>query len=202
MRLLDLFKFNPRKKAKARRGRPPGKTQGKRRKKRQTIRADLKKIAAHLKTVDIALAGHDKQLSQHSELINSQSQTLKKLEEIAEENKARAFAGQPGLSARPVGPPASTAAEPSRGSNSARLDVNRFSEQEKRILAAFFHNNDIALSYVDIARALNKSPHTVKNQMNQMKLKADLFERSVDKDSRKRFRLKDGLKIQKYLSVS
>jgi IS30 family transposase len=60
----------------------------------------------------------------------------------------------------------------------------------------------MALSYTDIARALNKSPYTVKNQMRQMRLKADLFDRTVGDQSRNRFKLKDGLRIEKYLNVS
>ncbi len=91
--------------------------------------------------------------------------------------------------------------KPSTIDSTNKFDINRFSEQEKRILAVFFQNQQMALSYVDIARTLNKSPHTVKNQMRQMRLKADLFDRTVDNDSRNRFKLKDGLRVEKYLNV-
>ncbi len=69
-------------------------------------------------------------------------------------------------------------------------------------MAVFFQNQGMALSYVDVARALNRSPYTVKNQIRQMRLKADLFDRTVGDESRNRFKLKDGLRIEKYLNVA
>jgi DNA-binding CsgD family transcriptional regulator len=83
-----------------------------------------------------------------------------------------------------------------------RFDIARFSEQEKRILTVFFQNKDMALSYADIAKYLGKSPNTIKNQMRQVSMKADLFNYTVGDESRKRFKLKDGLKIEKYLGIS
>lgn len=164
--------------------------------------ADIESLQAQLQTVHIALDKHDQQLSEHSELIKANSEGLRKLEEIVEETKVRTAAEATMPPVRPVAPVApALMAESAEPSASQKFDINRFSEQEKRILAAFFHNKDMALSYVDIARALNKSPHTVKNQMNQMRLKADLFDRTVDRGSRNRFRLKDSLKIEKYLNI-
>ena len=58
------------------------------------------------------------------------------------------------------------------------------------------------LSYADVARALNKSPYTIKNQMNRMRLKADLFDRTIGDQSRNRFKLKDGVRIEKYLNLA
>lgn len=69
-------------------------------------------------------------------------------------------------------------------------------------MAVFFQNQGMALSYVDIARALSRSPYTIKNQIRQIRLKADLFDRTVGDQSRNRFKLKDGLRIEKYLNVS
>jgi len=59
----------------------------------------------------------------------------------------------------------------------------------------------MALSYRDVGSMLGKSANTVKNQMHQILIKADLFERIIDNDMRNRFRLKDGIKIEKYLNV-
>jgi hypothetical protein len=38
--------------------------------------------------------------------------------------------------------------------------------------------------------------------MHQILIKADLFDRVIDKDMRNRFRLKDGIKIEKYLNLN
>ena len=59
----------------------------------------------------------------------------------------------------------------------------------------------MALSYRDVGSMLSKSANTVKNQMHQILIKADLFERIIDNDMRNRFRLKDGIKIEKYLNI-
>jgi hypothetical protein len=59
----------------------------------------------------------------------------------------------------------------------------------------------MSLSYVDVARSLNKSPYTVKNQIRQMRLKADLFDKMIGDGGANRFKLKDGLRIEKYLNV-
>ena len=59
----------------------------------------------------------------------------------------------------------------------------------------------MALSYADIAHSLNKSPHTIKNQMRQINIKADLFDKNIDDENRNRFKIKDGLKIERYLNV-
>lgn len=201
MGLLDLFR-RP-KKAKTKRKRRARKGQARTKHSIANVRAHIESVQAQLRTVHIALDKHDQQLSQHSELIKANSNGLKKLEQIVEETKVKAPTDVTGPPARPVAAVApAPAAEPSKPSSPRKFDINHLSEQEKRILAVFFHNKDMALSYVDIARALNKSHHTVKNQMNQMRLKADFFDRSVGRDSRNRFRLKDGLKIEKYLNVA
>jgi len=90
----------------------------------------------------------------------------------------------------------------STGDESAqKFDINRFSQQQKRILAVFFQNQDMTLSYADIGKILNKSPLTIKNQMREIRLKADLFDRSIGEQSRHRFKLKKDLRIEKYLNV-
>ncbi|MDO8303998.1 MAG: hypothetical protein Q7T18_12240 [Sedimentisphaerales bacterium] len=85
--------------------------------------------------------------------------------------------------------------------SSRQHDIDSFSPQEKRILTLFFQHPHMPLSYVDIAAALSKSANTVKNQMHQLSMKADLFERTVDAVNRNRFKLKDGLKIDRFLST-
>ena len=60
----------------------------------------------------------------------------------------------------------------------------------------------MALSYRDVGSMLSKSANTIKNQMHQILIKADLFERIIDNDMRNRFRLRDGIKIEKYLNIN
>jgi hypothetical protein len=59
----------------------------------------------------------------------------------------------------------------------------------------------MTLSYADIGRILNKSPLTIKNQMREIRLKANLFDRSIGEQNRHRFKLKKDLRIEKYLNV-
>ena len=81
------------------------------------------------------------------------------------------------------------------------FDINSFSEQEKRILSVFFQNQDMPLSYIDLARTLSKSSNTIKNQMRQIRLKADLFDKTIDSEQRNRFKLKGNMKVEKYLNL-
>ncbi|HSW00416.1 MAG TPA: hypothetical protein VLI39_09610 [Sedimentisphaerales bacterium] len=57
------------------------------------------------------------------------------------------------------------------------------------------------MSYADVGKILNKSATTIKNQMSQIRQKADLFERAVGNQSRNLFALKAGLRVEKYLKV-
>ena len=60
-------------------------------------------------------------------------------------------------------------------------------------MGVFLENRDMSLSYQDIAKSLGKSPHTVKNQMHQINMKTDLFDKTVDPQNRNRFKLKKHL---------
>lgn len=167
------------------------------------IEESLGSLQSQIGTINIVLDKHNSELQEHTRLINDNSKALNKLEQIVEAVKVRPPASETMLTARlpaMTNPPAPT--KPPIEAQGQKFDISRFSEQEKRILAVFFHNKDMALSYVDIAKALAKSPHTVKNQLNRMQLKANLFDKSVDSDSRNRFKFKDSLRIEKYLNVS
>ena len=59
----------------------------------------------------------------------------------------------------------------------------------------------MALSYKDISRYLQKSPNTIKNQLRQLRMKAEMFNQTVDEGNRNRFRLKDGLRVDKILNL-
>ena len=201
MGLFDFFR--KKRKVKVKRKRRTRKPPSKKKQTLEKIKADIGNLQTQLKTINIALDKHNDELSQHSKLINEHSKALEKLEQIVTKTPIIPPAEEKTQVNQPVAminPPAMP--NPPTENLDRKFDINRFSEQEKRILAVFFQNKDMALSYIDIATALNKSPHTVKNQINRMRLKAELFDKTVDNDSRNRFKLKDGLRVEKYLNVS
>jgi DNA-binding CsgD family transcriptional regulator len=156
-------------------------------------------IKGQLDLVNSVLKEHRKDIDENAVLLKEHSQKLTNLEDI--------------LTNRPMNPPLSQTSPPQRpdwtakpvqsnGTNSCKFDIDRFSNQEKRILQIFFQHPDMALSYRDIAHALVKSPNTIKNELRQINMKADLFTKNIDADNRNRFKLRDGLKIEKYLNVN
>jgi len=198
MRLFDFF----RKKRKARPRRKRSSSRASKARKSVKVQSDIRNIQAQLKTVNILLDRHNEELLEHKKLIGDQSGKLEKLEQIVTSTKTTAALIQNSPPPRPITmvnlPIKSQTPTEDSGQ---KLDIDRFSEQERRILSVFFQNPGMKLSYVDIASALNKSPCTIKNQMREIRLKADLFNRTRDNDSRNRFKLKDSLKIEKYLQT-
>jgi len=168
----------------------------------EKIGADFERFQVQLNTVNIVLKKHDDELAEHRELISQHSEGLEKLEQKVNTVHINSLVKETIPTARPteiINP--STIAAPATSDSTQKFDINHFSEQQKRILAAFFQNQGMALSYVDIGKILNKSPHTVKNQMREIRLKADLFETSIGEQSRHRFKFKNDLRIEKYLNV-
>ena len=74
--------------------------------------------------------------------------------------------------------------------------MDSITEEEKRIIGVFLAHRDMSLSYQDIAKSLDKSPYTVKNQMRQINMKANLFDRMDDSQGKKRFKLRKHLKVE------
>jgi hypothetical protein len=145
----------------------------------------------------------DGELSEHRRLIDENCKQLHRLEVIVGAEKVEPLPRQATAAIYPVESISQSTMHMAANVQSAqKLDINRLSEQEKNILAVFFQNQGMALSYVDIGRALNKPPNTLKNQIRQIRPKADLFDRMVDTCGTNRFKLKDGLRIEKYLNVA
>jgi len=200
MGLFDFFR--KKRKVKVKRKKRSRKSPAKAKQVIEKIKADFENLQAQLKTINIVLNKHNDELVEHTRLINDNSKGLEKLERIVEAAKTQTPSTETTPITRPaavINPPMAT--NPPAEEQVRKFEINRFSEQEKRILSVFFQNQGMALSYVDIARSLNKSPNTVKNQVNRIRLKADIFDKSVDNDSRNRFKLKDSLRIEKYLNV-
>ena len=165
-------------------------------------KTDIDDLKAQTQAMNATLEQHSKELSEHKGIIEQHSARLSTLEQAVSWQPANLRLTWNNQAHRPDQANNSVVASTTGNMQSPwKLDVNCFSEQEKRILAVFFQNQGMALSYVDIARALSKSPYTVKNQMRQIRLKADIFDRAVGDQSRNRFKLKDGLKMEKYLNV-
>jgi uncharacterized coiled-coil protein SlyX len=164
-----------------------------------TGRRQIAGIQGQIDLINDVLTEHKKDIDENSALLKEHSQKLKNLEDILTNQPMSLSLTQAGSTQRP-----DWAAKPvqSNGINSCKFDINRFSNQEKRILSIFFQNHDMAFSYIDIAKVLSKSTNTVKNQMHQLCMKADLFDKTIDNQSRNRFKLKDGLKIEQYLNVN
>ena len=200
LKFLSLFQKKKKniKKRKTRRNRSP-----KNKDEFNRLKSGLNNLRAQFSTVNILLKKHDEEITENSILLEKHFSRIEKLEEIAAKQPT-----SPTMSGfNPANRPTSTTELVSTPQSEAqfqsdKLDISRFSPQEKRILSVFFQNQDMALSYADIAQYLSKSPNTIKNQVRQINMKADLFNYTVDNESRKRYKLKDGLKIEKYLNIN
>jgi DNA-binding NarL/FixJ family response regulator len=156
---------------------------------------EIRNLKTQFNTVNLVLQKHEKEISENTTLLKEHSLKLKTLEDIL----AKSATNQPTPSTNLLERPVSTI-KPVQTNVNNKFDIDRFSQQEKKILSVFFNHQDMALSYRDIASTLGKAPNTIKNQIHQILLKADIFEKSIDTGMVNRFRLKDGLKIEKYLT--
>ncbi|MFC1675935.1 hypothetical protein ACFL3G_02590 [Planctomycetota bacterium] len=166
------------------------------------LKSDFNNLKAQFGTVNILLKKHDEEITENSILIEKHTKSIGKLEQLVADPPISPPKPTSLPVSRPVtatNPPLLSQIPPQQ--NTGQFDINCFSQQEKRILSVFFQNQDMALSYADIANSLNKAPNTIKNQMRQINIKADLFDKTLDLDQRKRFKFKNGLKIEKYLNI-
>jgi hypothetical protein len=188
MGLLDFFIRRKLRTAKRRRSKGCG----------ITVKQQIAGIKGQVDSINSVLQKHQKDIDENSVILKEYGQKLKNLEDILTNQpmglslRQTSSTQRPDWTAKPVQP---------NGIHSCKFDINKFSNQEKRILSVFFEHQDMALSYRDVGSMLGKSANTVKNQMHQILIKADLFERATDNDMRNRFRLKDGIKIEKYLNI-
>jgi DNA-binding CsgD family transcriptional regulator len=176
---------------------------GARDKRLNRFTAELGNLQSQFSTMSILVRKHDEEIGEQASIIETHSIKLERLEQIIDEPTIFPSKVDSESVNRPdtsSGPKPSMSGPPGESSQQ-KFDIDRFSEQERRILSVFFQHPNMALSYADIARALNKSAHTVKNQVHQINMKADLFNYSVGRENRKRFKLKEGLKIEKYLKI-
>ena len=191
MGLFDLFK----KKAKTKRKKCRKRSSPKTKEYLVKLKSDIENIQAQIGTIDLVLRKHENDIFEQTYIIKGHLKKFEKLEQIV--------TNQPiGPTKQPITPTKRLSIpQDSLQLQTRKFDIRSFSNQEQRILSMFFRNQGMALSYADIARSLNKSPNTIKNQMRQINMKANLFSKHVDEGNRNRFKLKDGLKIEKYLNI-
>ena len=164
------------------------------------LTADLERLNGRFSTVDIALKRHDNQLATHEACLREQMQTLQTLEQKVTNPPTSPMTFRAARRQREAaGSQVSSVA--ARPRPAQQFDIEQFTEQQKRLLAVFFQNKGRRMSYADIAARMNKSACTIKNKMNQIRQKADLFDCSIGSQSRNLFKLKDDLRVEKYLKV-
>lgn len=138
----------------------------------------------------------------HDNFINTNREKLQTLEQRLTPNQSIYLPRQTINQNKPNPAGLNTVFNRDNLTKTGKMDVSHFTPQEKKLLSVFFDNRDMYLSYRDIGKTLGKSSHTVKNQLRQIRMKADLFEQSITDKTRKRFRLKDNLKVQNLLDVN
>jgi len=165
------------------------------------LTADLQRLSGRLNTVDIALKRHDDRLARHEVRLQEHAQMFQTLEQKIAISPAspRTFRAA-GRQREAVGSRVSSDA--ARPKPAQQFDIEQFTEQQKRLLAVFFQNKGRRMSYADLAAVMNKSACTIKNQVNQIRRTADLFDCSIGSQSRNLFKLKDDLRVEQYLKVS
>lgn len=161
----------------------------------EKLRSDTSSLQQQLQAIQTTVDTHGVSLNEHTALFEEHKVRVGKLEQLV---------AQPATNVTIESLRKISRAQPSLSGPlpQQKYDVNSFSPQEKRILQLFFEHPDMALSYTDLSQALGKSPLTVKNQLHEIRLKADLFSKTIGADNRNRFKLRDGIKLQKYLMNS
>ena len=163
--------------------------------------SDITYLQGQIGTINIVLKKHEDQLTDHERQLLEQGKGLENLEQ-----KVDTLSRISPTFARAYDPPARQVDQvrncvPAFGSPEQKFDIDCFSEQERRIIGIFFQNKGRRMSYSDVASIMGKSAHTVKNQMHQIRRKADLFEKMTGPKCQNLFRLKDDLRVEKYLNV-
>jgi DNA-binding CsgD family transcriptional regulator len=165
-----------------------------------SMHARLDRLLGRIETIDIAIKGHHDRLDAHERRLQDHDQRFRNLEpKIATVVARPATFRQAGHHRAMLA--SSISSPPAHASLPQQFDIERFTEQQKRVLACFFQNKTRPMSYADVARLLNKSAYTIKNHMNQIRQKADLFDCTIGPQSRNLFTLKDDLRVEKYLKV-
>lgn len=153
--------------------------------------SDTALLQLQFQSLHAVVDNHGIAIGEHTSLLEEQKVRVTKLEQLV---------AQPATILPIESPHQISRAQPA-SLLQQKYDVNNFSTQEKRILQVFFENPNMALSYNDLSQALGKSALTVKNQLHEIRLKADLFTKTISADNRNRFKLRNDIQLQKYLNL-
>ena len=164
------------------------------------MRTDIDQLLGRVGTIDTAIKKHDDQLAEHAARLQEHGEELQTLEQKVTVTSSQSLMPRQ-LMRQAVENGLCASFQAGQASPPQQFDIERFTEQEKRVLAVFFQNKGMRMSYADVAKILNKSAYTIKNQMNQIRQKADLFDCMIGSQSRNLFTLKGDLRIEKYLKV-
>lgn len=161
------------------------------------VKKDFTQVQETLWKLSQQVQRHEFLLEEHTQSIQTQISRVTKLEDMVT-NRAEFPINPPTMVDQPRIVPAG---QPNRSTKiSDELNLDSFSPQEKKLLSVFLMHRDMALSYQDIAKSLGKSPHTIKNQVHQIALKSELFDKSIDSANRNRFKLKKNLSVKTRLN--
>ena len=152
-----------------------------------------------MRTNGLLLHEHHEKLAEHTRWLEKHAQTLDELVDSPAFSRPKGLPQEPQTAMEFV--PKMTSLAKTILPKRDKLQVNSLSRQEQKILTVFFQHPNMALSYADIGAFLKKSSNTIKNQMRQLGIKADLFSKTTDDENRNRFQLKDDLRIEKYLNL-
>ena len=168
------------------------------------VRLALEKIESENQKRDIRIGKIDSQLNSHSARLDAYDKIIQQIQ------------NQVGILDQKIGnlqnvtalTPISRLNEPTNRLNATNRMLERpvafsnLSAQEKRIIAALFDHKGASLSYADIAKVLGKSINTVKTQINQLKAKTNLLAEIIDSERKKRYQLKENLRLEKFLTTN
>lgn len=172
------------------------------------VKRNIKTLKTDLADTNARLARQNSRIAKNTRQINNHNAQLDQLEDIV--SAASLISSLPNnptnrpsqLTSRPSQPTNRlVATKPSQVESLERLDMASITEQEKRIIGVFLAHRDMSLSYRDIAKSLDKSPYTVKNQMRQINMKAGIFDRTIDSQNKNRFKLRKYLKVEANLDA-
>ena len=166
------------------------------------VKRDIKAIKAGIAQIDTQLTRHSEALADNTRAIHDHTNRLSTLEELvvpAPQALPPAPQKQDERTNRSISPTSRPVQPTNRLVETDPLeipDIDNLSQQERNILGVFLGHPDMALSYLDIAKSLGKSPNTIKNQIRQISMKASLLDKTVDDKNKNRFKLKKHIKIE------
>ena len=170
----------------------------------EALKKEYNEISVKMAAHNNLIKEHEKELRKQVEEINKQnlkvaehSDKISTLEEFVKHREPVASQLVEPTKRLNQGHPQLVVSKMSTGQSASEINWDGFTPQEKRIIGVFMENKDMPLSYEDVGKVLNKASSTIKNQMKNIELKGKIFEENRDNEQRKRFMIKNGLRINR-----